>query len=116
MITRDEPLLISDLIVTLYNTFSLKHLGEVNCFLGLEAHVSPHSQSITLTKSKYIKEILLKDNLTPFKPYFTLLCSSDKLSSVDSPLFEHPYLYRRIIGALQYLNHWCSPISYSYPS
>lgn len=107
-------MLISDLITTLHNTLSLLNILErPTTFLGLEAHVSSHSQSITLTQSKYAKEILLKANLASCKPFFIALCSSDKLSFADSPAFEHPSLYRSIIGALQYLTLTCPDISFS---
>lgn len=93
--------MIQSLIDALHYNFSLKHLGSINYFLGLEAHISPCS--LTLTQTKYAKDILLEANLSHSKPCPTPLCSNIKLSTNDSPPFEQPSLYHNILGALQYL-------------
>ena len=42
-------------------------------------------------------------NMVAAKPSSTSICLSNKLSLNDSELFAYPSMYRRTIGALQYL-------------
>lgn len=55
LITGDVPSEVEKLITDLNWRFSLKHLGVVNYFLGIEALVK--SSSITLTQTKYAKDL-----------------------------------------------------------
>lgn len=103
--------MISQLIHDLHKRFSLKHMGEVNYFLGIEASVTPHC--IKLSQSKYVKELLQRTNLLDCKPCPTPSCPSVKLSQQDSAFFYHPSLYRSIVGALQYLTMTRSDISFN---
>lgn len=43
LIAGDDALQVQQFINVLHQQFSLKHLGQINYFLGLEAHVTPHS-------------------------------------------------------------------------
>lgn len=78
LITMDDPLMVQSLITDLHLKFSLKHLGQINYFLGLEAHVTPHS--IQLSQTKYATDLLIKTNLFNSKSCPTPLCPSLKLS------------------------------------
>lgn len=111
LITGDDPLMVQQLITALNSSFSLKHLGENNYFLGLEAHVT--NQCISLTQSKYARELIAKAHLQNCKPSPTPLCPSHKLSCNDSSSFDNPSLYRSIIGGLQYLTLTRPDLSFS---
>lgn len=111
LITGDSSSQVQQLIADLHSKFSLKHLGEVNYFLGIEASITDHS--IVLTQSKYAKEILLRANLDKSNSTPTPSCSSLKLAKFDSDLFDKPSLYRSIVGALQYLTLTRPDIAYS---
>lgn len=88
----------------------MKHLGEINYFLGIEAQVDP--KFIKLTQTKYIKDLLNRTNLSTCKPCPTPSCPNLKLSLNDSPPFSDPSLYRSVVGALQYLTLTRPDIAY----
>lgn len=66
LVTGGDSDLISKLIVDLDMEFSLKTLGEVSYFLGIEVHRSV--AGITLHQSKYIRDLLHRTNLMDCKP------------------------------------------------
>ncbi|KAK6124927.1 hypothetical protein DH2020_041338 [Rehmannia glutinosa] len=101
LITGDDAVMVDHIIQKLNSAFSLKHLGEVNYFLGLEAHKT--SQGYLLNQTKYINDLLHKTNMSGCTPCPTPYCSNHKLKLNDSPSFVNPSLYRSTIGALQYL-------------
>ncbi|XP_031247697.1 uncharacterized protein LOC116105405 [Pistacia vera] len=93
--------LIQQIITNLDSTFGLKILGPINYFLGIS--VVQTSYGMLLNQSKYAQEILLKYGMTNCNPCSTPMILGSKLSLDDSHLFEHPSIYRSLIGALQYL-------------
>ncbi|KAK6160711.1 hypothetical protein DH2020_004092 [Rehmannia glutinosa] len=106
----DDTSLVQKIIAQPHQTFSLKHLGEVHYFLGLEALHS--SSGILLTQTKYINDLLHKTNMFHSKPCATPYYSSQKLSLHDSDAFDMPSIYRSTVGALQYLTLTRSNISW----
>ncbi|KAK6130063.1 hypothetical protein DH2020_036190 [Rehmannia glutinosa] len=110
LITGDCNQFISELIVKLNHKFSLKDLGVVSYFLGLETHRT--SGGIQLTQPKYIKDLLQKVGLSHSKPVPTPICSSTKLSLHDSTPLEDITLFRSTLGALQYLTMTRPDISF----
>ncbi|KAK6152772.1 hypothetical protein DH2020_012411 [Rehmannia glutinosa] len=111
LIIGDSQAEILQVITTLDAKFSLKNLGEVSYFLGLEVHRISHG--IILNQTKYISDLLAKASMANCKPCHTPCCPSIKLSLHDSPAFEHPSLYRSLIGALQYLTMTRPDISFA---
>lgn len=101
LVTSDDHKKVQQLIHSLHDKFSLKHLGEINYFLGLEAHVT--AECIRLTQSKYVKDLLLRTNLLNSKSCPTPSCPNKKLSLHDCAPFSDPTLFRSVVGALQYL-------------
>lgn len=61
IITGSESTLISDFILTLGTLFSVKDLGQLYYFLGIE--VEQYHQGLFLSQSKYILDLLLKTNM-----------------------------------------------------
>lgn len=98
LITGSDNHAIQSLIYALYQKISLKHLGLVNYFLGIEALVQ--SSSITLTKSKYAKDLLSKAGLLDSTPCPTPICTSLKFSLKDSAHVHDLSLFRSVIGPL----------------
>ena len=67
LITGNNPTEISNLIDQLNSTFSLKDLGEMNYFLGIEA-VKAVSGEMLLVQTKYIRDLLKKAGMSDAKP------------------------------------------------
>lgn len=100
LITGSNPSHIQKCISHLQNTFSLKDLGPLSYFLGIEVHKS--NQGIRLTQAKYLQDLLLRSNMDSAKPAPTPMPANSTLSQADSPPFDNPHQYRSIVGALQY--------------
>ncbi|PNX97517.1 retrovirus-related Pol polyprotein from transposon TNT 1-94, partial [Trifolium pratense] len=93
--------LVHSLIQKLDSVFSLKQLGDLEYFLGIEVKQLADS-SLLLTQSKYIKDLLAKTNMLDCKPINTPMMSSCKLSKVGSDSMSDTTLYRSVVGSLQY--------------
>lgn len=61
IISGSDSTLISDFILTLGTLFSVKDLGQLYYFLGIE--VEQNHQALFLSQSKYILDLLLKTNM-----------------------------------------------------
>jgi len=112
LVTGTSSSAIQKLITTLNNTFSLKDLGKLHFFLGIEAHWQP-SGSLLLTQTKYANQILRKANMTSAKPQPTPMATSLKLTPDGSEAFSDPTLYRQTVGALQYLTFTRPDLTYA---
>ncbi|KAJ4760135.1 hypothetical protein LUZ62_070510 [Rhynchospora pubera] len=100
IITGSNPSLVSSYIAHLHSSFSLKDLGDLHFFLGIQITKTP--TGIHLNQSKYIYDILHKANMIHAKHSPTPMSTSSSLSKDDSTPFDNPQLFRSIIGALQY--------------
>lgn len=91
---------ISKLITSLHVEFTIKDLGPIHYFPGIQ--VSQVSLGLFLSQTSYIVELLHRSNMAGAKSCLTPLSSGDKLtSSIGEPL-EDPTSYRQVVGALQY--------------
>lgn len=79
--------------------FSLKHLGELDYFFGIEVKQAPHG-SLFLTHSKYIKDLLHNTNMTHSCSVNTQMQSTCKLTKHGSTTLIGPYMYKSVVGAL----------------
>ncbi|XP_051229106.1 uncharacterized mitochondrial protein AtMg00810-like [Lolium perenne] len=95
---------IPRLINQLSSEFSVKHLGVLHYFLGIEVS-SPSSGSLLLRQRKYALDLLARVGMLKCTPVTTPMASSERLCSVDGdPLSsEDATHYRSIVGGLQYL-------------
>ncbi|KAH9658644.1 hypothetical protein KPL70_023573 [Citrus sinensis] len=71
IITGDKPLKINEIITLLAKQFSLKDLGNLAYFLGIE--VVPNDQGLILSQRRYILELLNRANMTAAKSVLTPL-------------------------------------------
>lgn len=111
VVTGNNPKVISRLKSHLHHAFSIKDLGPLSFFLGLEL---TYSQSgIIVTQQKFSKELLRDSGIVVLKPHVTLLSLNHKLSSHDSTVLANPTLYRSLVGKLNFLTHTRLDISYS---
>ncbi|XP_028125088.1 uncharacterized protein LOC114322022 [Camellia sinensis] len=101
---------LASLSTPMHNAFSMKELGDISYFLGISVQSS--AQGFFLSQQKYALELLLKDGMTTCKPYATPTSAKPSLTNVDSLPFSQPFLYRSLVGALQYLTITRPELSY----
>jgi len=104
LITRSSETAITDLITRLNSFSSLKDLGRIHHFFGIQVSCTP-SGEMHLSHTQYIRDILRKTNMLTSNPQASPMISSLRLkqSSSSSEVFYDPTLYKSVIGALQYL-------------
>ena len=102
VLTGDSIQLLNSLVAYLHRNFSLKDLGNLSYFLGIEA--SRCGNDMYLTQSKYIHDLLVRTKMSGAKPSSTPIPAGKQLSLGDGDPLEDPSLYRSVVGALQYLN------------
>lgn len=92
---------IADVKAALDKAFTIKDLGTLKYFLGIE--ITRNSQGTFLSQRKYIKGILVSSGLENCIAASTPLSVGLKLSPDDGDLLSEPDVYRRLIGRLLYL-------------
>ncbi|KAF5448409.1 hypothetical protein F2P56_028947 [Juglans regia] len=104
----DDVLLASDSLIEiqllkdfLHDKFTIKDLGELKYFLGLE--VTRSKNGISICQRKYDLDILQDTEILAAKPAAFSMESNLKLTGTDSALYDEPSAYRRMIGRLLYL-------------
>jgi Reverse transcriptase (RNA-dependent DNA polymerase) len=100
VITGNDNVAISTLISSLHSNFSLKDLGDLHYFLGIE--VNSVDTGLYLTQTRYLHFILERVAMTGAKPCKTPMQPGLKLSKLDGTVLSDPHVYRTIVGALQY--------------
>ena len=100
------------LVDYLAQRFSLKDLGPLSYFLGVE--VVPHRLGILLSQRRYIQDLLKQTNMAYAKPVLTPLPTISAAISLTSgtPFFD-PTPYRATVGSLQYLSLTRPDISFA---
>jgi hypothetical protein len=98
--TGSSLAVLRSLISRFSSQFSMKDLGDIHYFLGIEACRTP--QHLLLTQSKYVLSLLSRLNMNNCKPASTLVASGKKLSLYDGTLLPDPSQYRSIVGALTF--------------
>lgn len=101
IVTGSNPLYVSQFITKLHGQFSLKDLGPLSFFLGIEATWTP--DGLHLTQRKYIRDLLVKTDMANCKTSPTPSSTTIQLSKFTGTKFSNPLLYRNTIGALQYI-------------
>ncbi|KAL5583327.1 hypothetical protein UlMin_015769 [Ulmus minor] len=102
---------LATFIRLLHKLFSLKDLGDLNYFLGIE--VKSATDSLLLSQKKYIADLLKKSKMDEAKPLPTPMVSNLKLTSTDGDPITNGTEYRSIVGALQYITITRPEIAYS---
>lgn len=111
IITGDDEECIAILKQELDRAFTIKDLGLMRYFLGIEVSRSP--QGTMLNQRKYILDLLEDTGLDKCKASRFPLQKGLRLSTDTGELLTDPERYRRIIGRLLYLNLTRPDISYS---
>ncbi|GAB2272659.1 hypothetical protein Dimus_038986 [Dionaea muscipula] len=111
LITGSSTASITSFIQALASRFSLKDLGQLSYFLGVEA--TSTAAGLHLTQRKYISDLLVRLQMTDSKPVHTPLASTTVLQLHDGSSLADATLYRQTIGSLQYLSLTRPDISFA---
>ncbi|KFK26434.1 hypothetical protein AALP_AA8G247800 [Arabis alpina] len=101
VITGSDPGKVEQFIALLSKMFSLKDLGELSYFLGIEAIRS--REGLLLTQRKYITDLLAKMNMLTANPVTTPMATNSSLQLTSGTSLEDGSEYRTLVGSLQYL-------------
>ncbi|RVW13837.1 Retrovirus-related Pol polyprotein from transposon RE1 [Vitis vinifera] len=102
---------IADLKSELNKLFSLKDLGDVKYFLGLE--IAKSSTGICVSQQKYVLDLLSDFGYLGCKAASTPMEANVKLSMDEGVDLPDVSLYRRLLGKLLYLTLTRPDISYA---
>lgn len=83
-------------VQNLNSEFSLKQLGQLDYFLGVQVHHLPDS-SLLFTQTKYITDLVERADMGEAKGISTPMISGAKLSKYGADYFADPTLYRSIV-------------------
>ncbi|XP_018842683.2 uncharacterized mitochondrial protein AtMg00810-like [Juglans regia] len=111
ILASDSLIEIQQLKIFLHDKFTIKDLGQLKYFLGLE--VARSKSGISLCQRKYALDILQDTDLIGSKPAAFPMESNLKLTADDSNLYEDVSGYRRLIGRLLYLTITRPDLAYS---
>ncbi|RVW88665.1 Retrovirus-related Pol polyprotein from transposon RE1 [Vitis vinifera] len=103
VVTGSSSQEIQELISKLSGLFSLKDLGELSYFLGIEVKKTTDG-GLHLSKKKYIQDLLKKTKMDGAKSLPTPMLSGLKLSAEMGDPIDNVFEYRSVVGALQYRN------------
>lgn len=92
-------------------TFTLKDLGNLNYFLGVE--VTKAFDGIHLPQTKYIDDLLAKNGMEKRSSVPTCMSTGHCLTKDSGDVIENSSQYRSIIGALQYVTLTRPEIAFS---
>ncbi|XP_008238972.1 PREDICTED: uncharacterized protein LOC103337585 [Prunus mume] len=91
----NDPTHISTLIQDLSRLFSMKDLGPVHYFLGIEVLRTPNG--LSLTQSKYIKDLLTRTKMQDAKHISSSVASGRRLSLHNGVPLDDPSEYRSVV-------------------
>ena len=111
VITGNNPTLVASIIKQLGHMFSLKDIGSLHFFLGIE--VIPTKAGLFLSQHKYIHELLDNTSMSGAKVVSTPLSTTQSLQLVDGTAAVDSSEFRRIVGSLQYLSLTHPDISFA---
>uniref|UniRef100_A0A803PXP7 Reverse transcriptase Ty1/copia-type domain-containing protein n=1 Tax=Cannabis sativa TaxID=3483 RepID=A0A803PXP7_CANSA len=103
--------MVDNLVAALNTRFSLRDLGPLKYFLGIEVAYS--EEGIHLCQQKYARDLLIKAQMLGSKPSPTPMTSGIRLSAQQGEPLANVQMYRSIVGALQYITITRHELSFS---
>ncbi|KAL8160791.1 hypothetical protein V2J09_012280, partial [Rumex salicifolius] len=97
-----KSVFVQSLITALAKRFSLKDMGNLYYFLGVE--VQPHPNGLFLSQCKYISDILHRAQMAESRGVATPMCSTTILTKNSGYLLSSPTTNMQLVGSLQYLS------------
>ena len=101
LVTCSSKVAIAALIAALSRRFSIKDLGDLHFFLGIE--VLPTPTGLFLSQQKYIRDLFARTKMEGVKDHVTPMSTSIQLIHHDGSPLADATLYRNVIDGLQYL-------------
>ncbi|XP_047268535.1 uncharacterized protein LOC124898714 [Capsicum annuum] len=92
-------------------SFKVKDLGSVHYFLGLE--VTSHHSGFLINQHKYATDLLEEFNCSHYTPIIAPLDAYVKLTPDMGDPLPDPFIYRRLVGKLNFLQHTRPVISFA---
>jgi len=111
ILTGNSSSLVHQVISSLSSHFSLKDLGPLSYFLGVEVHRD--SKGLLLSQAKYVSDLLHDLLMQDCNGVSTPMSSSESLMLNDDTPSHDATEYRKVIGKLQYLSFTRPDVSYS---
>lgn len=111
IVTGSHTPFVQEVISYLATRFSLKDLGMLHYFLGVE--VVPCSQGIMLSQRRYIADLLARTKMTDARPVVTPLATSPTLTLHAGTALTEPAEFHTVVGSLQYLSLTRPDIAYT---
>ncbi|KAH9684435.1 retrovirus-related pol polyprotein from transposon RE2 [Citrus sinensis] len=112
IVTGNSDDLVSQFVDCLAQRFSLKDLGSLSYFLGVE--VVPHRRGILLSQRRYIQDLLKRTHMADATPVLTPLpTNSSSLTITSGTPLSDPSQFRAVVGSLQYLSLTRPDISFA---
>lgn len=110
IVTGSSNNFLQAFIKQLNDVFSLKDLGRLHYFLGIE--VQRDASGMYLKQSKYIGDLLKKFKMENASPCPTPMITGRHFT-VEGEKLKDPTVFRQAIGGLQYLTHTRPDIAFS---
>jgi Reverse transcriptase (RNA-dependent DNA polymerase) len=101
IVTGTSQSFITRLFTDLHNTFTIKDLGNLSFFLGIETTHLP--TGLHLSQTRYIDDLLIRARMSDAKPVVTPMQYGLQLTKDGSDPMADPTMYRSVVGALQYV-------------
>ncbi|KAJ0844195.1 putative RNA-directed DNA polymerase [Helianthus annuus] len=111
VLTGNHNSFLQHIIRALSDKFSIKDLGMLHHFLGIE--VISTKDGLFLSQHAHVQNLLTKFKMDGAKPVATPLSSTDSLSLFDGSATIDPTPYRQLVGSLQYLGFTRPDVSYA---
>ena len=111
ILTGNDHHEIQRLTEHLDTVFSIKDLGKLNYFLGIEVNYT--AAGLVLHQNKFTKEHLLESGFNNFKKFVTPLPAQLKLFAIEGELLQDPTPYISLLGKLNFLTNTNPDLSYT---
>ncbi|KAF3658225.1 hypothetical protein FXO37_14525 [Capsicum annuum] len=111
IVTRSNTFHVDQVIASIASQFSIKDLGNLHYFLGVE--VIRSSDGLILTQANYVNEILNDELMTDCKNVHTPMSVSELITLSDGTYLTDATRYHRVLGRLQYLSFTRPDIAYA---
>ncbi|KAD1131215.1 hypothetical protein E3N88_43243 [Mikania micrantha] len=111
VLTGNDSHFLDHFIQALNQQFSIKDLGMLHHFLGVE--VIPTTTGLFLSQHRYIQDILQQFHMDGAKDVITPLSATEPLSHNESSPLMDTTPFRKLVGSLQYLAFTRPDISFA---